>query len=81
MSADHRYMLFPLFLAGLETTDSSEKQWIDRALAGLERTSMGTNAGVVRRILNEIQYAQESATVDWVEYMRDKGWRVIIYDI
>lgn len=82
LGENHRYMLFPLFLAGIESTSATEKLWIADTLSEFEKNSVGSNTKIVNYILREIYASQEQGcSVDWVEFMSARGWRVVIYDI
>jgi hypothetical protein len=81
-----RFMLFPLFLAGIESTSPKEKMWIADTLAAFARSSVGRNTKVVNEVFREV-YAQqmmaegEGSKVDWMEFMGERGWRVVVFDI
>jgi hypothetical protein len=78
---NHRYMLFPLFLAGIESASVPEKMWIAETLLEFEKDSVGSNTNVVNGVLHEVYARQENGVVDWMEFMREKRWRLVIYDI
>ncbi|KAF8544797.1 fungal-specific transcription factor domain-containing protein [Trichophaea hybrida] len=82
LGPNHRYMLFPLFLAGIESTSPAEKIWIADILMEFSKKSLGSNTRVINCVLREIYASQEQGCgVDWIEFMDSKGWRVVIYDI
>jgi hypothetical protein len=74
-------MLFPLFLAGIESGSVSERMWVAETLQAFEKDSVGSNTKVVNGVLREVYARQENGAVDWKEFMSEKGWRLVIYDI
>lgn len=85
LTTNHRYMLFPLFLAGIESREMTVKQWVANILTEFEKTSIGRNVEVASRTLLEIYDLQQqlgAPAVDWIDHMTEKlGCRAVIYDI
>ena len=80
-ASGNRFMLFPLFLAGIEVREDFQRAQIDQGLERLERSSLGQKVGLIRRLLAEIQaIVQDGQEVDWIDYMSRKGYRLIFFD-
>lgn len=79
----HRFMLFPLFLAGVQSTIEEDKQWVLEALTTFLQQGLGQNARLARDALSDI-YAvqkQDNGFVDWIDFMKARNCRIIMYDI
>lgn len=75
-------MLFPLFLAGVEAPSPADKMWVQDRLKEFQEFSVGRNTKFLSTVFREIyHHQQQGRDVDWIEFMNDKEWRVVIYDI
>jgi hypothetical protein len=118
--SSRRFMIFPLFLAGIESNSPSEKMWIATTLARMEELSIGPNVRMTNLLLREIYSHQHKSgppqspssvawpravdtagspindrkdnqnellnyrhygVIDWVDFVRTRNCRFIIYDI
>lgn len=78
----HRYMLFPLFLAGVEAPSRADKMWVQDRLKEFQEFSVGRNTRFLSMVFREIyNHQQQGRNVDWIEFMKEREWRVVIYDI
>jgi hypothetical protein len=57
--SSRRFMLFPLFLAGIESTSEMDKKWVGDTLARFEENSLGPNIRMTNQLLREIYRQQE----------------------
>lgn len=66
------FMLFPLFLAGVMTSSSDEKNWILNYLTDREKDYLGRNVRSVRNLLQGILLQQNGPrTVGMMGYLTD----------
>ena len=86
---DLQYAVFPLFLAGFCTQNSTEKNTALRLMAEVEKHEYGGITNNVQRLLQTIYDKQSVAvaqtghanSVDWVDEMERNGPRLIIYGL
>lgn len=77
------FMLFPLFLAGVMTSSSEEKNWILNYLTNREKDCLGRNVRYVRNLLQGITLQQSgSRTMDMMGFSTDftsnrNDWREV----
>lgn len=81
-----RFVVFPLFLAGVFATDEGDKEMALNLITAVEPHSFGGSIQSVRAVLQAIYNKQRTAiletgvatSVDWVEEMESSGQRLII---
>ncbi|KAF7959106.1 hypothetical protein EAE96_002623 [Botrytis aclada] len=81
-----RFMVFPIFMAGVATRMREEKQSALEYLRRLEETSFGSNTSTTRKLLASIIEKQETAIaetgnhlfVSWVEELESSGEQLIL---
>ncbi|KAH6694380.1 fungal-specific transcription factor domain-containing protein [Leptodontidium sp. MPI-SDFR-AT-0119] len=86
---DPRYIVFPLFLAGFCTRNSTEKDTALRFMIKVEKIEYGGATNKVRRLLQTIYGKQSVAiaetgnanSVDWVDEMEQSGQQLIMYGL
>lgn len=86
---DPRFIVFPLFLAGVETTDPAEKDLALTIIRAVEQRSYGGCTQSVRSLLEMVYGKQhaavlrmgDSTSVDWIEEKELRGHPPIIYGI
>ena len=82
---ERKFMVFPLFMAGIATANQSEYQQVIRLLAAFENQSIGKAMVATRQIL-EIVYEKQREVmmlggnplmVDWIDTIAERGLQMI----
>ncbi|BFZ63870.1 hypothetical protein YB2330_005007 [Saitoella coloradoensis] len=83
-ASERRYLLFPLFLAGVETWVQAEREEVLTILLGMEGQSVGHNYERTRQLLEEVLRRQEeidhAAVAGECEYRRI-DWEAVMKDM
>jgi hypothetical protein len=85
--ADQQFVVFPLFMAGVATSEPQENGLCLGMVGAVERLSYGRTTESVREVLEKIYEKQQAAmvasgdafSVDWVEEMEVSGQPSTIY--
>ncbi|TGZ84044.1 hypothetical protein EX30DRAFT_393575 [Ascodesmis nigricans] len=80
-----RYLLFPMFIAGIESQRSDHKNFASHFMKQLQAGSVGHNTQLVCQMYDEICAKQAASgptawSVDWLDEMRLVG-SIVIYDL
>jgi Fungal specific transcription factor domain len=84
-----RFIIFPLFMAGVASTDGNEKMLALELISSMEKESIGSNTTATRHVL-QIVYEQQtrrfmhtgqSLDVDWKEIMVEQGLQVVNFGL
>ena len=82
---ERKFMVFPLFMAGVATRNPSDQQLVKRLLEGFESNSIGGAMPATRQILEIVYQKQREATVqggnpvmvDWIDMIAERGLQLI----
>lgn len=83
---EFRFLVFPVFLAGMASKIKEEKQIALDLMKSLEKTSFGSNTTTTRKLLVTIYEKQEAAVaqtgnalgISWIEELESSGEPLII---
>lgn len=84
-----RFIIFPLFMAGVASTDGNEKMLALELISSMEKESIGSNTTATRHAL-QIIYDQEtrrfmhtgqSLDVNWSDVMLEHGLQVVSFGL
>lgn len=86
---DIRFLTFPVFMAGVSTQISDEKDMALKFMVDIEKHCYGGGTASVRTLLQTIYEKQRAATiemgdadlVDWVNEMELSGQHLILYGL
>ena len=84
-----RFIIFPLFMAGVASVSGSDKRRALDLIKSMERESIGTNTSTTRRVLQLVYGKQtqrfmhtgHSLDVNWVEVMVEQGLQVVNFGL
>ena len=84
-----RFIIFPLFMAGIASTDGNEKMLALELISGMEKASIGSNTTATRHALQIVYERQnqrfmhtgQSLDVDWCEIMVEQGLQVVNFGL
>ena len=86
---EHRFTVFPLFMAGIAMTSTLDKRHVQGLMQVLEQHSIGSNTRATRRLLEVVLERQDrgasmtsgraaaSGHVDWVAVSAEIGPQVV----
>ena len=82
---ERKFMVFPLFMAGVATRNPSDQQLVKQLLEGFEPNSIGRAMPATRQILEIMYQKQREATVqgdnpfivDWIDMIAERGLQLI----
>ena len=82
---EHRFTVFPLFMAGIAVTSASDKLYVQGLLRSLEQQSIGSNTRATRRLLETVYERQDRVSmgpdralyVDWIGVSAEIGEQVV----
>jgi hypothetical protein len=85
----HRFVIFPLFMAGVASTDGTEKMLALELISSLEKESIGSNTTATRHALQIIYEQQtqrfmhtgQSLDVNWSDTMLEQGLQVVNFGL
>ena len=86
---EHRFMIFPLFMAGFASMDGSQKMMALDLITEMEKKSIGSNTTATRHAL-QIIYEQQnsrfmhtghSLDVNWGDVMVEQGLQVVNFGL
>lgn len=84
-----RFIIFPLFMAGVASTDGNEKMLALELISNMEKDSIGSNTTATRHAL-QIVYEQQtqrfmhtgqSLDVNWNKIMVEQGLQVVSFGL
>jgi Fungal specific transcription factor domain len=84
-----RFVIFPLFMAGVASIDGNEKMLALELISGMEKESIGSNTTATRHAL-QIVYEQQtqrfmhtgqSLDVNWSDIMLEQGLQVVNFGL
>lgn len=86
---DLRFVVFPLFMAGMATASGGQKMVAMDLMSSMEREGVGRNATTTRHLLQSVydQQTQEFMTighslhVDWATVMAEQGLQVVNFGL
>lgn len=84
-----RFLLLPLFLAGIETKDPDDRLWVSEALTLFDRGCLSPVSQTMKRVLGRIDIlrmnanlgAEGNRNVDWLALLEKEEGRVIFWDV
>jgi Fungal specific transcription factor domain len=84
-----RFIVFPLFMAGIASADGNEKMLVLDLISSLEKESIGSNTTATRQALQIIYEQQterfmhtgQSLDVDWSDVMLEQGLQVVNFGL
>lgn len=82
---DRREVVFPVFIAGIATSDANAKITFINLLKSFEGHGIGQNTSVVRRLLvgvceeqnHLLERGRRMEEVDWMRFGRERGMSVV----
>ena len=82
---ERKFMVFPLFMAGVATRNPSDQQLVIQRLEGFEPKSIGGAMPATRQTLEIMYQKQREATiqggnpfiVDWIDMIAERGLQLI----
>ncbi|KAI9674507.1 MAG: hypothetical protein M1817_001845 [Caeruleum heppii] len=85
----HRFVMYPVFMAGFASPSAEDKMAALDLMSVLERDSLGRNAASMRQLLQAIYCEQNEAMmsgghpsqVDWVEVVKKHDWQVVYFGL
>jgi hypothetical protein len=86
---DMRFIVFPLFMAGIASSSEGQKLMAMKLLSSMEQGGIGRNASTIRQLL-QIVYDQQTLhsmmteapfDVNWVELMAEYGLDVVNFGL
>ena len=86
---EHRFMIFPLFMAGFASMDGNQKMMALDLISTMERHSIGSNTRATRHALQIIYEEQtrrfmhtgHSLDVNWTDVMVEQGLLVVNFGL
>ena len=83
---DHRFVMFPLLMAGVAVGSASDKMLVQDLMRSFEQESFGSNTRATRKLLEAVyeQQNRSSATlghsldVDWIGVLGEMGHEMVI---
>ncbi|PGH10810.1 hypothetical protein AJ80_07361 [Polytolypa hystricis UAMH7299] len=81
---DLRFIVFPVFMAGVTSSSSQRQQFALDLIAGIERNGgVGRNVGTTRHVLNIVyqRRGEGYGDVDWMEIMREQGLQMVNFGL
>lgn len=84
-----RFLLLPLFLAGVESKDATQKMWILEVFSFFERDSLSPVSQTMKRVLESVHGRQMKSVVDaegdggvdWLEILWEQEGKIIFWDV
>jgi hypothetical protein len=82
---ERKYIVFPLFMAGIAATSAADREQALEFLGIMEQDSVGRNMGATKHLLNAVYEKQREGfirvgyalDVDWIQIVRDMGLQVV----
>lgn len=89
VGAEHRFMVFPLFMAGFVSADGNQKLMALDLISKMEKSSIGSNTRATRHALQIVYERQtqrfmhtgHSLDVGWMDVMIDQGLQVVNFGL
>jgi Fungal specific transcription factor domain len=86
---DFRFIVFPLFMAGVSTSSAGQKMMAMDLVSSLERQGIGRNATTTRHLLQMVYQSQteqlmtigHSANVEWADVMVQQGMQIVNFGL
>jgi len=86
---DLRFVVFPLFMAGVATSSGGQKMMAMELMASMEKEGVGRNATTTRQVLQLVYERQtqqlmsvgHSLAVDWIDVMIEHGLQVVNFGL
>ncbi|KAM3086856.1 hypothetical protein ACMFMG_000981 [Clarireedia jacksonii] len=85
---EFRYILFPVFLAGFASKNTTEKSVAVELIKSLEKTSYGMSTKSTRRLLESVYQKQQNemfrtgrTSISWIEELELSGEKLIIFGL
>lgn len=84
-STDHHHIIFPVFLAGVNSTNDHDKNRALGILRAMEGTGISCNVSKSRELFeavcneqkNRVRFGGSAAEVDWISFARQHGFRTV----
>ncbi|KAK5195713.1 hypothetical protein LTR92_004654 [Exophiala xenobiotica] len=84
-----RYLVFPVFMAGVVSTDGAQRMQALDLIRAMEKTSIGRNTTVTRKALAAVYESQnerfmntgQSLDVDWMQVMAERNLLVVNFGV
>ena len=82
---ERKYIVFPLFMAGIAATSAVDREQALEFLGIMEQDSVGRNMGATKNLLNAVYEKQKEGfirvgyalDVDWIQIVRDRGLQIV----
>ncbi|OKL64333.1 hypothetical protein UA08_00025 [Talaromyces atroroseus] len=86
---DFRFIVFPLFIAGVSTSSAEQKMMAMDLVSSLEKQGIGRNATTTRHLLQMVYQSQteqlmtigHTANVEWADVMVRQGMQVVNFGL
>lgn len=86
---DLRFIIFPLFIAGVGTSSGGQKMTVMELMSSMEKEGVGRNATTTRNVLRVVYERQtqqfmsvgHSLDVDWIDVMIEQGLQVVNFGL
>jgi Fungal specific transcription factor domain len=86
---DLRFLVFPLFMAGVSSIDGEQKQRVSELIRVIETGRIGSNTRTTRRALEFVYEKQMESLhisgqifdVDWIDILAEKGLTVVNFGL
>lgn len=83
-----RFIVFPLFMAGVSTSSAGQKMIAMDLVSSLEKQGIGRNATTTRNLLQTVYQSQTeqimsglSANVEWADVMIQQGIQIVNFGL
>lgn len=86
---DLRFIIFPLFIAGVSTSSADQKMMAMDLICSMEKQGIGRNATTIRHLLQMVYQAQTEelmtlghpARVGWSDVMSQQGIQIVNFGL